>query len=218
MIYTLFDKFNSVREINRNYNKKKALIITFIIFILGIILGIASKSIDNLELNNSIWWHNIVAHLDLGNILSSMGIWLLFALIISVYSKTPFRAALNVFVFFIGMNVSYHLWTVIFSGFNPGNYMKIWYTLTILSPFLAFICWYAKGNHVISIVISSLILSVMMPICFSMGHWYIYYKSLIDTIIYLMTIFVLYKNIKCSLVSVICSFFLSFITCVYIIF
>lgn len=44
------------------------------------------------------------------------GIWLLIALIISIYSKTPFRASLNVFLFFVGMAVKYHLYLHIYVG------------------------------------------------------------------------------------------------------
>ena len=201
---------DNIREPNKNYNKNRAFIISICIFALGITLGILSKSLDNLALDSSIWWHKIIGYFDFGNVLSSIGIWLLIALTISVYSKTPVRAMINVFLFFIGMNVSYHLWTIYYSGFNPESYMRIWYSLTILSPFLAFICWYSKGDHIVSIIISSLIIGVMIPFCFSVGQFYIYYKSFIDAIIFILTLLVLHKNIKNSCISLLAGFLLSF--------
>ena len=209
-------KLNNIRSLNKNYSKKNALFTTIIIFIFGVLMGIISKSLDNLAIDNTIWWHNIIGKFDLGNVLSCMGIWLLIALTISIYSKTPLRASLNVFLFFLGMNLSYHLWTIIYSGFNPNKYMMIWYSLTILSPLLAFISWYAKGKHFISVIISSFIIGVLMVFCFSIGQWYIYFKSFIDTLIFILSLLVLYHDYKSSIKSLIIGILLSFILANYI--
>lgn len=208
-------KLNNIRSLNKNYSKKKALFITIIIFIFGVLMGIISKSLDNLAIDNTIWWHNIIGKFDLSNVLSCMGIWLLIALTISIYSKTPLRASLNVFLFFLGMNLSYHLWTIIYSGFNPNKYMMIWYSLTILSPLLAFISWYAKGKHFISVIISSFIIGVLMVFCFSIGQCYIYFKSFIDTLIFILSLLVLYHDYKSSIKSLIIGILLSFILANY---
>ena len=200
------DFLNKVRESKKDDNLKKKIIITILIFVIGIILGIFSKYIDNLESTNSI-----IDKLDLRNILSGISIWFLIALSISVFSKNPIRAAINVFVFFIGMTVSYHLYTIIFSGFNPKNYMMIWYTLTILSPLLAFICFYARSNHWLSIIIASFIIGIMITTCFSIGMWYFDIKSIIETLIFIGTIIILYVKPKNSIISLIGGLIIAFI-------
>mgnify|MGYP004638250831 FL=1 len=139
------------------------------------------------------------------------GIWLLIALIISIYSKTPFRASLNVFLFFVGMAVSYHLYTIYFSGFNPSSYMMIWYGITIISPLLAYICWYSKGDNKISFVISTLILVVMMFSSFSFGLFYFDINSVIDLLKFITTIIVLHTKWKNTISSLVIAFIISFI-------
>ena len=153
---------------------------------------------------------HILGILNLRNVFSEFGIWLFIAISISVFSKTPLRASLNVFLFFIGMTVSYHLYTICFSGFNPQRYMMIWYSITLISPILAFIFWYAKGKNKISMFISSLMLCIMFISSFSIGLWYFDIKSIIDSIIFIGTTLVLYVKPKNTIYSLVIAFILAF--------
>lgn len=182
---------NEIRTPNNDINMKSKIINTALIFLSGIILGIFSKWLDNLSINNAIWWQNIIDILDLGNVFSLFGVWIFIAVSISIFSKTPLRASLNVFLFFVGMTVSYHLYTIYFSGFNPQKYMMIWYGITLISPILAYICWYAKGKGKISLLISTMIILVMLFSSFSIGIWYFDINSVIDLLFFIGTLLVL---------------------------
>lgn len=200
-----------IRIPDKNLKLSRKIINTSLIFLLGIIFGIFSKWLDNLSINDTVWWQHILGVLDLGNVFSELGIWIFIAITISVFSKTPLRASLNVFLLFIGMTVSYHLYTIYVSGFNPKSYMMIWYTITLISPILAFICWYAKSKNKISLMISSLILTVMFILSFSIGMWYFYFKSIIDTILFIGAILVLYVSPKNSVYNLLIALLLAFV-------
>ena len=201
---------NSIRTPDTNMSIGNKIINTILIFLIGIVLGIFSKWLDNLGINDEIWLQHIIGILDLGNVFSLFGIWIFIATAISVFSKTPLRASLNVFLFFLGMTVSYHLYTIYFSGFNPKSYMIIWYIITLITPLLAFICWYARGNGKISLIICSGILAVMLMSSFSIGMWYFYFKSIIDTILFIGTMGILYTNPKKSVCSLLGSLIIAF--------
>lgn len=202
---------NKIRIPNSNISVKNKIINTILLFLLGMVLGILSKWLDNLSINNTIWWQNIIDILDLRNVFSSFGIWIFIAATISVFSKTPIRASLNVFLFLVGMTISYHLYTIYFSGFNPMKYMMIWYGITLISPVIAYICWYAKGKGFISLLISSLILLSILFSSFSIGIWYFDVNSIIDLLIFIGTILVLYTNFQKTIYSLIISVTLVFI-------
>ena len=93
--------FDKIRTPDKSIKISKKIINTCLIFLLGIILGIFSKWLDNMAIDNAIWWQNILGILDLRNVFSEFGIWLFIAITISVFSKTPLRASLNVFLFFV---------------------------------------------------------------------------------------------------------------------
>ena len=202
---------NTGNTSDKTLKTSKKIMNTFLIFLLGISLGVFSKWLDNLGINDAIWWQHILGILDLRNVFSDIGIWLFLAITISVFSKTPLRASLNVFLFFVGMTVSYHLYTIRFSGFNTKSYMLIWYGITAISPILAFICWYAKGNNKISIIISSGILAVMLLSTFSIGFMYFYFKSIIDTLLFLGSMVILYVTPKNSVYTLLFAIVFAFV-------
>lgn len=186
-----------------NDRKKLSVQITYsiLILLLGIALGIFSKWLDNMGIDDAIWWQHILGTIDLGNVFSDFAIWLLIALAISVYCSSPLRAGLNVFLFFTGMCASYHLYTIMFAGFNPGSYMMIWYGITLLSPILAFICWFGKGKTKISLIIDILIYTVMISACFSIGFWYFDITSIINVIIFIGSVAIMYSAPKQTVIS-----------------
>jgi hypothetical protein len=187
---------NKIREPDKSDSLKKKILFSSIIFIGGILLGLMSKLLDLNTFNSKF-----INALDLGNFFSNMSIWLLLALAISVYSKTPIRSAINVFLFFFGVCISYHLSTIMFANFNPQNYMMIWYIITFISPVLAFICWYSVGNGYIPVIICSFIFYVMFSFCFGIGIFYFDYKGPLYFLSFLFTVIVLYKNPKRLLIS-----------------
>ncbi|MBR2088609.1 MAG: hypothetical protein IJ906_16095, partial [Oscillospiraceae bacterium] len=105
---------------------------------------------------------NVMQALDITNFLGRFAVWIFIAVCISVYSSSARRAALHVFLFFAGMVSSYYLYAKLAAGFFPLNYALIWCGFTVISPLLACICWYAKGNGWASILISAGILGVLL--------------------------------------------------------
>lgn len=183
---------------------------SILILLLGIALGIFSKWLDNTGINDAIWWQHILGTIDLGNVFSEFAIWFFIALAISVYCSSPLRAGLNVFLFFVGMCTSYHLYTIMFAGFNPGSYMMIWYGITLLSPVLAFICWFGKGKTKTSLIIDILILAVMMSVCFSIGFWYFSITRIINVIIFIGSVVIMYSEPKQTVISLLGAVVLSY--------
>lgn len=179
------------------------------ILIAGILFGIISKILDETASNLLPLF---LGTLDLRNFFSRMGIWTFLAVLISVYSKTPFRAAINVFLFFTGMVGSYYLYTALVAGFFPKSYMMIWIAMTFISPFMAFICWYAKGNGIISIIISALIFMFITRQAFVFGFWYLDISDILELILWIGTMLVLYQSPKQINKVVICGLVAFFLT------
>lgn len=129
---------------------KKQVMVTIGIIFVGASLGVLQKWMDGSSDNIFPIW---IQQLDIKNFFGRLAIWILSATGISVYSRSPLRASINTFFFFISMLSGYYLYCHHVLGFLPRTYMMIWVVISGLSFFLAYVCWYAKGEGMIGILI-----------------------------------------------------------------
>ena len=162
-----------------------------LILLLGIALGTFSKFLDCTPVNELPF---IFEYLDITNFLGRFAIWVTIALCVSIYSNSSLRAAINVFVFFAGMVTSYYLYSKYVAGFFPRSYAMIWIAFTMISPILAFICWYAKGKSNLALILSAMILAILFNMTFVYGILYFDIRSILELMTFVCAIVVLKRN------------------------
>lgn len=200
---------NTIRCDEKPISVIRQIVDTFAVIFLGIALGTFSKFLDNTAVNKLPF---IFGYLDIGNFLGRFAIWILIAVCISIYSNSSIRAAINVFVFFVGMVTSYYLYSKFVAGFFPRSYAMIWYGFTVISPMLAFICWYAKGKSKLSFALSSMIIAVLFNMTFIYSMTYFEIRSILELIVFICGLAVLKRNtIKDSIIMTAIGVILAFI-------
>ena len=168
--------FEQIRKPSKIVSFKRQIIITLGVITLGFLLGILQKWIDGTGGNNLPL---ILQQLDIGNYFGRLAIWILLGTIISMYSESPLRAAINTFIFFISMLAGYYLYCNYVLGFLPRTYMMMWMVIAFASFFMAYICWYAKGNGTIAVIISSVIIGILFAQAFNLNitqGFYVYHS------------------------------------------
>ncbi len=185
---------NDIRCAENPISGNRKIINTIAAFFLGIALGIFSKFLDFRQAQLPGVLMAIDGALDIHNFLGRFAIWALIALCISVYSNSAIRASVNVFVFFLGMVTSYYLYSNYVAGFFPRSYAMIWFGFTIISPFLAFICWYAKGKSKLAWMLSALILAVLFNMTFVYGWGYFEARSILELAVFMIGVAVLRRD------------------------
>jgi len=158
-LYGRIIMLEKVRSVEKSISVRQKVIWSAVIFVFGICMGLFSKMLDTAGFNEL---PQIMQFLDITNFLGRFAIWIFIAVCISVYSISPKRAALNVFLFFIGMVGSYYLYSAFVAGFFPRSYALIWFGITAVSPALAFLCWYSKGSGWFAVVLSGIIIGVLL--------------------------------------------------------
>ncbi len=119
--------------------------------ILGIIIGILSKTFDLYTQN-------------LGNIFSELSIFILLGLLISLESETNMKAMLNLLAFCVSMVMTYYLTAIITHSIYNYNFIMGWLVIAIISPLFAYITRLTLRRGLISIVIKFLILITTLSI------------------------------------------------------
>lgn len=181
----------NIRKPQKRYSITKMILITLGIILFGFLIGVFQKWLDS----TSIQLPLVFEWLDIRNYFGRLAVWILLATIISIYSESALRASINTFFFFISMLAGYYLYCNYVLGFLPVMYMIFWIGISIVSFFLAYICWYAKGEGWISIAISSMILGVLLAqaIIFTQG---IYITNFLEVITWIIGVFILYRSPK----------------------
>ncbi len=150
-----------------------------IIFIIGLILGIASKLFD------------IYTEI-LGNIFSEFSIWILFGTLISIYSDNKKKAMINVFLFCIGMLITYYLTAYITHSVYGWTFIKGWTLFACVSPVFAYFTWMTKEKGILPIIIRLGIIGVSV-----FSSMFLFTFDIFDLIINLILVyFLFFKKIK----------------------
>lgn len=176
----------------RKMNDGQKILVSLGILLLGIALGAFSKYLDGGKLPFPL--REINNLFDIQNFLGGFAPWILLGLCISVFSRTPLRAAVNAFLFFAGMVSAYYLYGYFVLGFYPERYAFAWIVVTLLSPFLAFGTWFAKEKGVLPIIISAFILALLINTAFSYGLYYIAVTRLLNAGIFIASAVILRRN------------------------
>jgi hypothetical protein len=189
--------------------KLKNKIPDFIIcLVLGTALGTISKYLDIIAVDGS-WWTHILHYF--GDLFTRLGIWILIATIIAAYSKTLIRAAINTFLFFIGMLISYYIYSAYLFGFFPTRYFILWGSIALASPLLAIIVWIAKNNVRLAFILPALPMGLLLSQSLGMGLFYVYLSYIEELIMYIVLCVIFYKEPKQMTISVVFSFVVAFI-------
>lgn len=203
---------NHIRSAENPISGNRKIINTIAVLFLGIALGTFSKFLDFRQAELPSVLMAIDGAIDVHNFLGRFAIWVLLALCISIYSNSAIRAGINVLVFFIGMVASYYLYSNYAAGFFPRSYAMIWFGFTIISPFLAFVCWYAKGKSKPAFMLSILILAVLFNMTFVYGWGYFEALSVLELAVFLIGLTVLRRDtLRCSVLMGTMSIALAFL-------
>ena len=88
--------------------------------------------------------------------------------------------------------------------------MMIWIILSFASPFIAFICWYAKGNGIAAIAISAVILGVIFSQAFLITQGF-YVTHILEVLTWIGAMIVLRRKPKEFAIETVASFVVAFI-------
>jgi len=188
---------------------KKNILFFIIFLVIGIALGIISKYFDNFAGVDGDWFMNIPSYL--GDLFTRLGIWILIATIIAAYSKTQISAALNTFIFFIGMLISYYIYSAYLFGIFPTRDFIYWGSLALISPFMAAIVWNGKNNIRLAWILPALPIALLLSLSLGIGLFYIRLNYIEELIMSVILCLVFYKSPKQMVVLILVSFVLSFV-------
>lgn len=118
-------------------------------FGIGLVLGVITRLLDIYTTN-------------LANIFSELSIWILFGVLIAVFSASPKQSAMNILPFCVGMLITYYLVAKITNGVYHFSFIVGWSIFALCSPIFAYFTWLTKERGVVPKLIGAGIILVTL--------------------------------------------------------
>ena len=150
------------------------------VLLAGLLLGIAARLFD-------IYFQN------LGEIFSQMAIWILLGTLIAIYSPTKKSAMGNVFLFCMGMLITYYATAAITHGVYSKTFIIGWTVFALASPIVAYFTWLTKEWGFFPKVIAAGIVAVSIISSIMLFDRLRIYDFIIDGV---LIYFLFFKKIK----------------------
>lgn len=148
----IHSKIQKLRHYPEKLSIKKEIFYSVCIVLFGCAMGFISKMTDSVSL--------------IGEIGTELGIWVFTAALIAAFSRYPFSAAINVFLFFISMLFAYYIYGYVVIGFFPRAYFVGWLFVALLSSFAGFCTWFSKAKGIVGSIVTAL------PVALLFAHGY----------------------------------------------
>ena len=200
-------KLDDIREPQKSSFNRFRLLICCGVLLSGATIGVLQKILDAEAFNEL---PKIFQSLDITNYLGRFAIWILVGTILSVYARRPLHAGINVFLFFIGMLAGYYIYCNYVLHFLPKTYMLMWIAVACISPVMAVVCWYAKGEGVISVIISAIILGIMFSQAFLITQGF-YVTHAMEVVTWIIGVIILYRKPKEFVIEMVLSIAVAFV-------
>ena len=123
--------------------------------IIGLITGVIVKLID-------IYFRVQHWGFSLSDVFSQLGVWIVVGVIISLFSKNKRYAMLNVFLFSIGMLITYYLTAEVTNSVYGWTFIKGWAVFACCSPLMAYLVTLTKNKGLFPLIIKIGILAVYL--------------------------------------------------------
>ncbi|WP_186577185.1 DUF6518 family protein [Aquibacillus kalidii] len=173
--------------------------------ILGVLLGTISKFSDTVSSNGL----NGMLFSYVSDITTSLGVWVFFATLIAVWSRSPIYAGIKVFLFFGGMFLAYYTYSQMLFGFFPTYYFLRWGVVALFSPIAGYIAWYGRGEGWVAAFCAALPIGLLL----SQGYPFFYLFSVVfvfdilaATILFIVLPRTKYQKLKVITVSLLISY------------
>lgn len=147
-------------------SSKKKFDTVFILFslVLGMLMGWVSKDLEGSGV--------------IGAIIGNIGVWVFASALLAAWSKDAVSAALNVFIYFIGVIAAYYTHWIFLGNNLPVSSVVHWLIFAALGALIGFIVWNSWGKEWVGAICAA------VPISLLIAEGYTFYENMAWSLIF----------------------------------